>query len=189
MKTLLWGFILMIIGLDINAQTQNINNLSLKDSLYYLNELVYTGPFTSFHKNGKVYEEGFIKNGKLDSTLSSYDKKGFPLTICKIENGKIIHQTDYYANTNTVRRRMSLKDNTEDGLCTHYYSNGKPKESGNYSMGKRVGKWEYWDKNGKKNLELTIHKDSWERSDYIYSADSVIVKTVFYNKYGREIKK
>ncbi|NVN96043.1 MAG: hypothetical protein HXX18_12245 [Bacteroidetes bacterium] len=189
MKIFLWGFILLIIGLDLNGQTQDINNLTIKNSLYYLQESVYTGTFTSFHKNGKVKDEGFINNGKIDSTLTSFDKVGFPLSICKIKNGQIIHQTEYYPHSNTVRRSISLKDKLEDGLCTEYYPNGKPKEIRNYSMGKRIGKQEFWSENGQKNLEITIHEDTLERSDYIYSADSVTVKTVFYDKYGRKIKK
>lgn len=189
MKTFIWLLGFITISVHLNGQTLSINDLTIKDSGYYHQETIYSGSFSSFYKNGKIKEEGYIKNGKIDSALTTYDKVGFTVSISRFAEGKLIHLTTFYPNTNTVSRKASIKEKKENGICINYYPNGLPQDSGLYAMGKRIGKWTYWNVNGQKNFEITIHDDCWERTDYVYSQDSVYTKTEFFNKYGRKIKK
>ena len=179
---------LILVGLNLNSQTIENYDLILKDSVYYKQGTIYTGKFYSTYKNGKIKQEGFIKNGKLDSIFTFYDKVGNPTVICKYINGKLNHKILFYPKTSIVKRKISLYNAIEDGLCISYYTNGLPQDSGNYAMGKKTGKWTYWNLKGQKNLEITIHEDCWERTDYIFSKDSIYSKTEFFDKFGRRMK-
>ncbi len=189
MKSFFFAFILLILGLNTFSQVFNIKDLTVKDSIYYNQNIIYTGTFISYHKNDIIKEKGFIKKGKLDSTLTSYDKSGNPLSVLIFKGEKLVHQTLYYPNTNTIKRKTSLKNKIEDGLCTTYYLNGSPQDSGCYALGKKIGKWTYWNKYGQKNLEITIHKDCWKKTEFVISKDSIYSKTDFFDKFGRKIVK
>lgn len=188
MKSSFLALALLIFGLNTYSQVLNINDLTIKDSVYYNQNTVYTGAFISYYKNDIIKEKGFIKNGKLDSALTSFDKAGNPLSILIFKEGKTVHQTLYFPNSNKIKRKTSLQNKNEDGLCTTYYLNGSLQDSGSYAMGKKVGKWTYWNKNGEKNLEIIIHKDCWERTEFVIIKDSIYSKTQFFDKFGKKIE-
>jgi antitoxin component YwqK of YwqJK toxin-antitoxin module len=178
----------LIIGLKMKSQTICICDLTFKDSIYYNNGLIYTGQFNEMYKNGKIRQEGFIKYGKLDSTISTFNKDGKLTEIDRFKNNILINRTLYFY-TAFAKKIVTFKDNIENGLYAEYYSNGLPKDSGYYSMGKPIGKWTYWNKTGLKYLEITNFKDYVEHKNYVYSKDSVSYKLDYFDLKGKQIIK
>jgi antitoxin component YwqK of YwqJK toxin-antitoxin module len=189
MKALFLVIVLIAIGCEAFAQTQDMKNLTFKNSVFHLESEVYTGSYSSFYKNGKIKEEGYITNGKLDSVLTKYDKKGYKTSVSKLKNGKVYHEALFYPKSNNIKSEVLSQNGEEEVLYMNFYSNGQMQDRGYLKNGKRVGKWTYWKKDGRKDYETNIHPDAWERTDYIYSKDSTYSVTKLYNKYGREIKK
>ena len=62
-----------------------------------------------------------------------------------------------------------LKEGQPDGLATIWYDNGTKKNEGSYQMGKRVGKWLFWEKNGEIDKE-----EAYENGNLIYTRSGVI---------------
>ncbi len=44
--------------------------------------------YTQYHKNGQLYQTGYIRNNKLHGEWTSYDQKGNKISIGSYKNGK-----------------------------------------------------------------------------------------------------
>jgi uncharacterized protein len=188
MKKCLMLFSLFFIVFRIYGQTICLCDLTAKDSILYYNDKIFTGKVNELYKNGKIKNEGFVKDGKLDSTFTLYNKKGKIIEVVRFKENRQINRTQYI-NTFLTKKIVTLKDNIEDGLYVDYYPNGLIKDSGYYSMGKAVGKWTYWNNKGKIFLEINVHDDYVENKFYMYKNDSILFRYEYYDKNGNKIDK
>jgi antitoxin component YwqK of YwqJK toxin-antitoxin module len=179
---------LIILGFNINGQSINISELTSKDSILYYKDKIYNGNINELYTNRKIWHLGFVKNGRLDSTFTTFDKNGKIIEIARFKDNVLINRT-VYINTLTTKKIVTLTNDVEDGLYVEYYSNGLPMDSGYYSMGKPVGNWTYWDKKGRKTLEIFNHKDYIEHKIYDYKKDSISNRYEYFDLNGKKIKK
>ena len=113
-------------------------------------------PSVSISKNedGTLQVEGFIKGERLNVTLPEGAFSGSTGTVYKHGPNDAIPLTHYNA--------MGLK---RDGSYQVNHENGMKAIEGMYREGKMIGKWTYYDENGKKNKQM----------EYI---DGVLKKTI-----------
>jgi antitoxin component YwqK of YwqJK toxin-antitoxin module len=84
-------------------------------------ELVKT---TYYFENGKVQQEGFFKNGKLDGVWTSYDANGNKLAVANYDNGEKTGKWFFWTGTNlnevdySNSRIASVKTWKKDALVT-----------------------------------------------------------------------
>ena len=113
MKKYIYLFAILISGVTF-AQENN-------PKLEAVGELVKT---TYYFENGKVQQEGFFKNGKLDGTWISYDVNGAKTSVATYDSGvktgkwlfwtgKILNEVDY-----SNSRIASVKTWKQDALVT-----------------------------------------------------------------------
>ena len=75
------------------------------------------------------------------------------------EEGKLYLNSELYTGTYNVEKGEVLasvfkfKNGMKNGKVTHFYTDGKTKEIGNYRMNEKDGKWEKWDEKGSKTAE------------------------------------
>ncbi|WP_426065387.1 toxin-antitoxin system YwqK family antitoxin [Flavobacterium sp. DSP2-3-1] len=92
---------------------------------------VNDGSFTSFYKNGNIYQKGKLKNGKRIDTIYDYDLKNNLLEYEIIKPDTLIH---YYIN---------------NGPYISYLQNGKILEKGNVENHQIGNEWTKYYDNGK----------------------------------------
>jgi len=75
------------------------------------------------------------------------------------KEGKLYKNTELYSGIYKVEKdgyvvsEFKFKKGLRNGVVTHFYSDGKTKEVGNYKANEKDGKWEKWDENGNKTAE------------------------------------
>lgn len=179
-------FVLILFSSQCFSQAINFSDLKFNDSTYYYNNDIFTGEFYELYDNG-LRNEGYIKDGKLDSILKVYDRKKVLLEMIWFESNKIIKRRQFI-NSFLDKKVITLKDDLKDGLYIEYYPSGITKDSGYYSLDKPVGNWTYWDKKGRKTLEIFNKQDFIEHKIYNYKKDSAIIGFKYYTKEGIELK-
>jgi antitoxin component YwqK of YwqJK toxin-antitoxin module len=92
---------------------------------------VNDGSFTSFYKNGNIYQKGKLKNGKRIDTIYDYDLKNNLLEYEIVKPDTLIH---YYIN---------------NGPYNSYLQNGKILEKGNVENHQIGNEWTKYYDNGK----------------------------------------
>jgi antitoxin component YwqK of YwqJK toxin-antitoxin module len=65
-----------------------------------------------------------------------------------------------FDNTNLLKEKFHFKNGKLDGDAEAFYRDGKLRWKGKYKNGCSVGKWEYWDQNGKKTIEAYYLNDT-----------------------------
>jgi len=68
-----------------------------KPQLEAVGELVKT---TYYFENGKIQQQGFFKNGKLDGVWTSYDANGNKLAVATYNNGEKTGKWFFWTGTN-----------------------------------------------------------------------------------------
>ena len=69
----------------------------IKPQLEAVGELVKT---TYYFENGKIQQQGFFKNGKLDGVWTSYDANGNKLAVATFNNGEKTGKWFFWTGTN-----------------------------------------------------------------------------------------
>ncbi len=90
---------------------------------------VKEGLWKTWHPNGKLYKEGYVKNGKEHSEYQEY-----------YENGALKYQYNYVMGE-------------KDGKWLSWYESGSPYTERNFKMGKLHGRLVHYDEEG--NARLT----------------------------------
>ena len=92
-----------------------------------------------YHSNGRVKSKGLVKNKKRDGTWKVFDNRGKSIKTIVYADGKMISSTVH----------NDEKPKLRDGSAVTYHKNGRIKETGKYSKGKKNGTWKEFDKRGK----------------------------------------
>ena len=93
-----------------------------KPQLEAVGELVKT---TYYFENGKIQQQGFFKNGKLDGVWRSYDANGNKLAVATFNNGEKTGKWFFWTGTNltevdyTNSRIASVKTWKQDALVNN----------------------------------------------------------------------
>ena len=92
-----------------------------------------------YHSNGRVKSKGLVKNKKRDGTWNVFDNRGKLIKTIVYADGKMINSTIH----------NDEKPKLRDGSAVTYHKNGRIKETGKYSKGKKNGTWKEFDTRGK----------------------------------------
>lgn len=83
------------------------------------------GPWLTYHKSGKKFEEGTLKNGKLHGSFNAYH-----------ENGNLMAQGNY-------------EEGLKQGVWIWFHTNGNKQTEGSFENDHRIGTWTSYDAQGK----------------------------------------
>ena len=119
---------------DSIRRIPGLRQMVLKDGNWTLKENLYSGKYIDYYNNGKIQNEGTLRNGKL--------------------NGELIV---YYA-TGVKKSVTNYKDGVRHGMWMDYYQNGKLMRVNEFVNGKanRIGKLYFI--NGQVQHELRLKK-------------------------------
>lgn len=87
-------------------------------------ESLQDGPWITFHKSGKKFEEGTLKSGKLHGPFKAYH-----------ENGKLMAEGEYI-------------NGLKQGIWIWYHTNGNKQTEGSFKDDYRTGTWTSYDHEG-----------------------------------------
>ena len=105
-----------------------------KEGVWYLKNAKspYSGRFIDYFWNGKIDEEGTLKDGLANGMNTVYYENGnknyFRNYLKGITNG---YSEEYFPNA-TLKQKGSFKDGKDDGLWIEYYSTGAIKRQTNF---------------------------------------------------------
>ncbi len=146
-------------------------NGKLEQQGFYKKDLP-DGKWLWYYENSKIHREENYKNGKEDGPTEEYDRLGYLVLKGKYIDGKRTGPWYYYVGDNLEEGKYrdgnkeglwvsyydeektqksfegSYIDGVEDGLHTYYFPNGIIKETRNYQVGMRTGKWIVNSENG-----------------------------------------
>ena len=98
------------------------------------------GNITEYHENGRVKAEGMTNNNKRDGVWKFYDSRG-------------VHtKTVTYSNGETLKTISMIEESgpkLREGAAVTYHDNGRIKETGKYSKGRKNGEWKEFNTRGK----------------------------------------
>ena len=114
-KKLLPLLLLILIGCS-EPEPINGDMLIHRNKIYYTNDTnqPYSGPVFLLHKNGQLYSEGNLKNGKPTGTFKWYYKNG------------------------QLKSERNMKNGEPHGLSKYYNENGEPHSELNFKNGKVI---------------------------------------------------
>lgn len=112
----------------------------------------YLGLWKTYYENGAIESEGeYDQNRKNGKWLFWYPsgKQNVPLefTDGDLAGWSMTAQSDEDIPIQ-MKAEINYKNDIEDGVVTIWFENGKKFREGNYSDGKRIGKWIEWNENG-----------------------------------------
>jgi antitoxin component YwqK of YwqJK toxin-antitoxin module len=135
-RTLLILFaVLMLFGVSGSVMGETIENLVLRDGLYF--KKFSDVPFT-----GKVVEEGekgSIRDGKKEGPWVSYFDTGQLSTKGNYKNGEREGPWVSYHNNGQLFYKFNYKNGKVNGHGVTYHIGGKLLDEGNYKNGEREG--------------------------------------------------
>ena len=118
--------LLLIVGCSSSPEPINYETTLIeREGVFYTNDTnkPYSGKVFSLYDDGKIKNEGTLKDGKKDGLNTNW-----------YENGQ-----KWYELTN--------KDGEFDGLYTNWYENGKKRFEGTYKDGELISE-KYWNEDG-----------------------------------------
>ncbi len=95
---------------------------------------------TLYHDNGRVKASGIVNNQKRDGVWKFFNVRGIHTKTTTYSNGKIIK---------TISKIGEDAPKLREGTAVTYHNNGRIKEEGKYSRGKKNGEWREFDARGK----------------------------------------
>ena len=113
-----------------------------------------TGKWMFFYANGVKKAEGEFAEGKFELGCTGSDNY---MDVTVMSGTWKFWNKNKNLETTCNFKLNEYQEEILDGEYTHYYSNGKIKEEGNYKNNKKDGPWKYWNENGSlfKNIFYT----------------------------------
>jgi len=151
------------------GQSVSLCNLEFKDSIYYMNDIPYSGKVEYYYSSGKISYSGQVKDGLLDSIFFEFKRNGKLASVCGYCGGKRAYYYRYsifmdgtpsiekmtfpyyeFYIQKSIKKKGYYFDGEEQGLWKVYYKNGNIKKEIEYNNGKTVYPYFTWDKKGNK---------------------------------------
>jgi len=156
--------IFLLLSSKILSQSICLNDLEVRNSIFYYKGVIYSGTYECYDEKGKIREHGFIKNGERDSISNIYNTKGELVAQTYYKNNIFQKQVQYrnaiFSNIMITYKLDSAGNTYEDGLWESYYLNGQIKERRYYNKGEPTGEWTAWDNKGNIGIVTTINGDT-----------------------------
>ncbi|KPE49809.1 hypothetical protein AOB46_17735 [Chryseobacterium indologenes] len=132
----------------------------IRQDIERISQLMYPWQFSHYFNTwGKHHIQHYLKTNP-DTLLKRYSK-----------NGKIM----ILYPDNIKNAEGSYINNVADGEYKSWYKNGRLHSQGNYSLGKRTGKWTYYyDKNKTGNESADVDQEN-TKEEYIYKDGNMLV--------------
>ena len=105
------------------------------------------GVYEAYYENGKIYQQKYLKKGKIDG-------------VCKT-----------YYETGVLQSERNYVDGERNGIWKYYFSNGFLSEEKTYENEVCVKSYEYWESGKLKSVHLF---ESDERKDYYYYETGIL---------------
>ena len=96
------------------------------------------GDFESYSKEGPLYCQYSLKNGKYDGYFIIYWSNGRVANKCFFEDGICNGEHFFYYRNGQVQAVDQVKNNVRHGICKHYNEDGTLVELIRFKDGKRV---------------------------------------------------
>ena len=137
---------------DSIRRIPTLRQLEMVGGAWTRNGAPYHGPYIDYYNNGRIQNEGYLLNGKLDSTLTvyfqgggkkfvanyrdgilhgprtDYYKNGAVMFAAHYEHGKLVRNSKYYFVNGQVQQVLKPKNRTAYDTSVIYYSNGNVRE-------------------------------------------------------------
>jgi antitoxin component YwqK of YwqJK toxin-antitoxin module len=162
--------ILLMFGFfSAHGQSISLCDLEFKDSIYYKNDVPYSGKIEYYYSSGKISYSGQLKDGLLDSIFFEFKRNGKLASVCGFSGGKRAYYYRYsflmdgissvekmtfpyyeFYRQKSIKKQGYYFDGEEQGLWKVYYKNGDIMKEIEYDKGEIVSPYYKWDKKGRK---------------------------------------
>lgn len=143
------------------------------------------GKMTRWYENGNIMEDGFYKDGELDSIYHSYSLKGILASEEHYSDGKLNGPIVKWYENGQVFTEGQFVDGMMDGSWMMFYSDGALASTANYVMG--TGQQIGYEMSGYKCLVTNYVDNQKHGLETYYNPDGTVAKTTVY-EYGEEVE-
>ena len=153
------------------GQSVVLSDLQFKDSIYFKNNIPFSGNIVDYIKNGKHTVKGQLINGRPDSIWFEYNKNGKLLTVFAFQNGQSTYEYHFsnkmagllfngkptcpyyeFFRTGILKKQGFYLNGNPHGLWKEYYDNGNIKKEITYNNGNIKYPYFEWDKKENKYI-------------------------------------
>lgn len=109
----------------------------------------FNGPYTSYHVNGRIEEQGVMKDNYWDGLYQQYNDFGNLIVSADYEEGQANGYYRSFFNSGQVQTEGWMNQDKANQLWHEYYPNGVIKVKYRYENAVEVGSTEYFDYKGR----------------------------------------
>jgi antitoxin component YwqK of YwqJK toxin-antitoxin module len=110
---------------DSIKKIPSLKQMVMKNSAWYLHDVIYSGKYIDYYNNGKIQNEGTLLDGKLNGQLIVYFRNGNKKSVTDYKDGAIHGTwTFFYKNGMIMEKREYREDRMK--TSTRYFINGQP---------------------------------------------------------------
>ncbi len=159
----------------------NLYDLEKRGDRYFdpAEDIPFTGHYYWMYENGKVAEEGYLKEGVWQGRLKLYNEKGVLIVEAEYRNGLRHGQVTSYYDSGNIKAMYTLREGKRQGRFILWYDRGGKKFEAQYNEDLLDGKQVKYFISGKKNMEVTFRdgkehgrKTIWnENGEVIFTGD------------------
>lgn len=141
---------------------------------------VKDGPFTRWHENGQLMEDGYYKNGEFDSIYHSYTLAGILASEEHYKDGLLNGDFKKWYENGQVFQDGQYIDDMMDGSWFIFYPDGAMAAKADFDHG--TGVQTSYDQSGYKCL-VTNYKDNLKHGrEYYYNPDGTLTQVLVYEE-------
>jgi antitoxin component YwqK of YwqJK toxin-antitoxin module len=171
MKILL-TLLLSLISFSFSQEPINYETTLIeRDGVYHAkatNE-PYSGKVFSIYDDGKIKNEGTLKDGKMISrTEWKWYENGQKWSELNYKGGRVDGIFNWWYDNGQKQFEGTYKNGLKDGLNTSWYENGQMSFESNYTKHLRDGAWTSWYENGQKNSEGNYKDGKFDGSETVW---------------------
>ena len=113
-----------------------------------------------FFPTGEVSTIYWLKDGKQDSIMTTFDREGNKTGELRFRDDKQEGQTVYFYPSGKRKEEHFYTNGKKEGLVTVWYESGKKQVEANYLNDKKHGVFRKWAEDGSLILETTFAADT-----------------------------
>lgn len=146
----------------------------------FFKDNVKEGPFTRWHENGNLMEDGYYKNGEFDSIYHSYTLAGILASEEHYKDGLLNGDFKKWYENGQVFQDGQYVDDMMDGSWLLFYPDGSMAAKAEFDYG--TGTQTSYDQSGYKCL-VTNYKDNLKHGrEYYYNPDGTLTQVLIYEE-------
>ena len=165
----------------------NIKDKSRTLAIYELDKIYsivpkQNGEHISYHKNGNIYREATLKDGKLNGPMKTYSEDGKLITEVMYVDHNIEGLYKTFFPNGTVSQTETYKENILEGVYKKYSEDGFLLEEGNYVDGQLDGTTKFYYRNGKVQKEIDYSNGAAQYPYRTYDINGNLINQVYLNE-------